>query len=206
MDADCLDHATGPLCDPSSGGCTTLCRADADCDVDAWCNAASESLGHCVSKLDNGAALPAEPMEVASCTALVGERVCRSGVCDLVDQACGYADGNGPCTEDAECRNQSCNAEGICTNDCTNDDQCPVTQYCDATGGCTTKRIDGQPCDRAGQCVVGLCDAAVCGGPYSGMVAGGGGFGCRCNVGMQSGLAGLGVLWLLFRRRKRTLT
>jgi uncharacterized repeat protein (TIGR01451 family) len=110
---DCVGAHQGPICDPVSGSCGTVCRHDADCgNASEWCNAAAGSTGSCVPKLDNGTLLPAAPADVATCSPSVGSRVCASGLCDTADNKCGLANGD-PCTAASQCRIAACTA-GFC--------------------------------------------------------------------------------------------
>src|SRR5262249_27153694 len=129
VDADCTGHS-GNVCDTTSGLCITACHTGADCSPSDWCNAPAGSVGMCTPKLDNGKPLPMMATEVGKCDETVGMRVCKSGVCDKKDDACGYADGDGPCTAangDAVCRSTVCATagpnQGVCVA-CTMDSQC----------------------------------------------------------------------------------
>lgn len=167
--ADCLGHV-GPTCDKSTGACTTGCTIDADCPGIDWCNAPVNGVGACVPKLDNGVSLPSAPPEVSTCTDEVGQRVCKSGVCDSTDdkcglpngagpcvggdvcrsgvcdpndQKCGFADGDGPCTSDAVCRNGSCD---LATSTCAEPAAvCTKDSDCEATEYC---KADGTCADK----------------------------------------------------------
>jgi hypothetical protein len=98
----------------------------------------------CTAKLPNGTPIPTltghTPPLMAVCTPDTGAAVCISAVCDTTDDDCGYADGDGPCTQsDATtvCQSGVCNAGGTCgpgvtctvDSDCTN----PATPVCDPT-------------------------------------------------------------------------
>ncbi len=112
--ADCTGHS-GPICDTTSGLCTTQCTEDSECLSSQWCNAPTGGQGVCVAKLANGTSLPSTPSNVATCSVTVGQRVCISGVCDTTTNQCGDALGHGPCTSSAQC------ITGICD---------PLTQLC----------------------------------------------------------------------------
>ena len=123
-------------CEPGGG-----CNEDADCAGGMWCN---ESLHTCEAKLANGAPVPTDsahtnPTLDGMCTPAAGALVCQSGVCDTKDNECGYANGDGPCSDAdggaAVCRSGTCSQNGTCepptgcnTNaDCTD----PAKPICD---------------------------------------------------------------------------
>ena len=212
-DADCGGHPAGPACDTTSGTCgPRVCHSDVDCAEDAWCNAPPGGSGDCTPKLENGTPLPENPASVSTCTADVGERVCQAGVCDPKDNACGLADGDGPCSGDTSCRNGSCDvATDTCgvTTGCSKDSDCPTNEFCAAGGSCTHNLPDGEACDGANQCGSNACTRQVCGEPF---VASGNGVACNVSAaGGSRGPAGLALLgWLLAvagiaRRRRRGL-
>jgi hypothetical protein len=176
----------------SAGTCGALpdagCAVDTDCATSQWCDTQS---GACVPKLSNGVPVPTvtghSPGLTGVCTMAVGAAVCASGVCDVSDNACGYIDGDGPCTPgDASvsgvsvCRTGICNAGGVCGPPvgCQVDAQCSASQWCNtATGVCSAKlpngtgvptvgghtpALDGQCTTAAGAsvCASGVCDPA----------------------------------------------
>lgn len=231
-DADCVGHAGG-TCDTATGACVDGCLTDADCDAASWCNASGGATGMCVPKLDNGTSLPADPAEVAHCTAAVGMRVCKSGVCDPADDKCGFENGHGPCTDGEVCRSAVCDpkdnkcgladGDGPCANDavcrggtcdiakqvcgssgCKSDDECPATDFCAADGACKPKLPDGQACAGANQCQSGACHEKVC----DSIIATGNGIACAARPGGGAG-DGVAVLGLMLaaagiaRRRRR---
>ena len=156
----------------ASGGCS----ADSDCAGNEWCNI---SIQTCTAKLNNGAPIPTDPGHTSpslngTCTQAAAVVVCVSGVCDPKDNACGYANGDGPCTSadgGAVCRSTICATtgpnQGLCVA-CVMDAQCPVgTPICtpnNVCGNCLQDSdcgdaVSGQVCDAS----TGLC-AAGCRG------------------------------------------
>ncbi len=116
-------------CEPSGG-----CDLDADCTGGKWCN---ETAHVCTSPLANGQPIPNDPPHSsptlsAMCTQAAAMLVCASGVCDT-DNLCGYADGDGPCTDSSTCRSAMCSTNGLCEppGGCNVDSDCATTQYCD---------------------------------------------------------------------------
>jgi MYXO-CTERM domain-containing protein len=184
-DSDC---PSGSVCDTGSGLCVTGCDSDSQCNSTQWCNNPPGGTGTCTPKLPNGTMLPSMPTSVATCNAMVGTRVCLSGVCDTKDNTCGYANGDGPCSSNAQCRNDTCDpttmtcmqpsmsassSSGSMGN-CITDSDCPSNDYCKGgnagTGGnsgagggnCTPKLGIGQSCTRPTECQSGDCTANVC--------------------------------------------
>jgi uncharacterized repeat protein (TIGR01451 family) len=223
MNADCVGHPGGPICDTASGACGVACHSDADCDDASWCNAPTGGSGLCVSKLDNGTKLPATPVNVATCTPVVGMRVCKSGVCDPIDDTCGLANGDGPCGDGMVCRSGACEPTdgkcgrlptGPCTSDavcragscdvatntcaptgCKVDDDCATGDFCKSDGVCTPKRPDGQRCTASNQCLTDACDDQICDG-----LTPSGGTGLTCAAGAATGSGsgpGAGLLGLM---------
>ena len=129
------------LCQPGAG-----CNVDADCEAGKWCN---ESSGACLPLLGNGTRIPTDAPHVGptldgSCTGAAATLVCVSGVCDMRDDECGFANGVGPCTAadaGSVCRSGRCGeagaVQGICVS-CTGDAHCSGdTPVCDLKkGGC----------------------------------------------------------------------
>jgi hypothetical protein len=140
--------ATGPtVCQSGvcskSGTCEAAggCNADADCATGEWCD---ESMHACQSRLANGLPIPTDaahdkPTLTGTCTAPAATLVCQSGVCDVKDNECGYANGDGPCTPGdggaAVCRSGACGASGTCepAGGCNSDSDCtdPTKPVCD---------------------------------------------------------------------------
>jgi hypothetical protein len=102
---------------PVRAGCTV----DSDCPGTDYCDTPSST---CVPKLPNGKGVPSavghDPALTGTCAAGVGAAVCISGVCDAKDNACGYANGDGPCTaaQASVCRSGTClPAATVCGDD-----------------------------------------------------------------------------------------
>jgi hypothetical protein len=196
-------NASG-VCGPANG-----CVVDADCASNKWCSA-----GACVLKLANGTPLPASPVEVSTCSAPVGARVCQSGVCDPKDNECGYATGDGPCASASQCRSGKCD-KAICI-ECTSDDECGAGRMCSPAGACVSRLPDGQPCATASQCLSNACTGGICGasggnGAAAGADSGrleGGGLSCATSGAISSSastgaLVGLGLLAAALGARRR---
>ena len=154
--------------------------------------------------------LPNEPMDVATCTTAVGTRVCSSGVCDTNDDECGFAIGDGPCTNTGECRSGECDMTTmLCvatTTTCTTDSRgCPSGEYC-ADGTCEVKLPDGSMCDASDQCQSDSCVDGVC-ASSNGLISLGGG--CTTegtgpsDGGAAASLFGLMLVAAGLKRRRR---
>jgi hypothetical protein len=126
---------------------------DADCTGGKWCD---ESVSTCTSPLANGAAMPTDaphtnPALDGRCSASAGALVCASGVCDGVDNECGYANGDGPCNATnapTVCRSGACSSDGTCepVSGCNVDADCPAGNWCNVTAHtCTPKLANGAP-------------------------------------------------------------
>jgi hypothetical protein len=109
---------TTGVCGPQA---TPACTMDADCSSTQWCDT---SRSTCTGKLTNGTLLPSvpghSPTLAGRCTVGVGAAVCLAGVCDTMDNACGYANGDGPCTtaHASACRSGTClSPEAVCGDD-----------------------------------------------------------------------------------------
>jgi MYXO-CTERM domain-containing protein len=186
----------------------------------------------CVPKLDNGQSLPNAPASVTTCSATVGMRVCKSGVCDTADNKCGYANGDGPCTDGGVCRSGACDAtdhkcgllpgDGPCSSDavcragtcdalkqtcssgCMSDSDCPANDFCKSDGSCAPKLPDGAACTAENQCKSGACDDHKC----DGLIPSGSGLSCAAApaTGGDGGMALVGLMLAaagLSRRRRR---
>jgi hypothetical protein len=144
---------------------------------------------------------------VATCTATVGTRVCASGVCDPKDNACGLADGDGPCAAGDVCRSLNCNPftkECVATPICTKAAQCPTGEACVA-GECVPRVPDGSACTTSDECQSGDCESGVCNsivatgaGPCAASPSAPGGEG-----GGRAALLGLLLAACGLRRRRR---
>ncbi len=118
------------VCDNGVCGESRQCLEQSDCDVGvSFCDL---TAGVCLPKLPNGAPLPSI-LGIDLCNDLVGALVCASGVCDTIDNTCGYKTGRGPCTDLTAhlCRSGICAEDvGLCV-ECEEDGQCAG-----ATGSC----------------------------------------------------------------------
>jgi hypothetical protein len=171
---DCRSGAcsTSGTCEPSGG-----CNVDADCAGGKWCN---ETMHACVPQLANGTPVPTDtnhtsPTLNGTCTAAAGALVCSSGVCDVHDNECGYADGDGPCTAAdgaTDCRSTLCatsgSQAGLCVA-CLTSSQCSgATPTCGASGTCvecaTSSQCpsDAPNCSAAGMCTTTCMTDANC--------------------------------------------
>ncbi len=94
------------------------CASDNDCSG-GWCKL---STATCNPKLPNERPLPTDPAHTSpvldgKCSIAAATLICVSGVCDTSDNACGFADGTGPCTQGnaaTVCRSGSCKSSGVC--------------------------------------------------------------------------------------------
>src|SRR6185312_9782289 len=74
-----------------------------------------------------------------------------SGVCDTKDNECGYANGDGPCTQGnagTVCRSGMCSTNGNCEpmGGCNVDADCSAGNWCNETAHmCTPKLSNGTP-------------------------------------------------------------
>jgi MYXO-CTERM domain-containing protein len=166
------------VCEPSGG-----CESDADCTGGKWCD---ETTNVCTAKLANSAPVADDPPHTnptlnGTCTAAAGALVCASGVCDAMDNDCGYADGDGPCTSSSGmtvCRSGACSTSGVCepSGGCEYDADCTGGNWCDETSAtCTPKLANGTsiPVDGPhmnptldGECIPAaamlVCESGVC--------------------------------------------
>jgi hypothetical protein len=107
----------GPLCPPCQAG--QGCNVDTDCFFQDWCN---ETARFCQPKLPNGLPLPVDLVHGGAllngqCNPAAAQVACMSGVCDVVDNLCGYASNDGPCTlanGATVCRSGACSPIGLC--------------------------------------------------------------------------------------------
>lgn len=178
----CTTGNAGTVC--RSGSCSNSgvcvnagsCVVDSDCSSSQWCNA-----GSCAGKFANGTAIPVvvghTPVLDGHCTAPAGTTVCTSAVCDISDDACGYANGNGTCdgtSGPVVCRSTICGTTGTNAGKCVacnvNGDCQSPTPACDTDNRCvqctTTSR---QACTGA----TPVCNAtnrtcSPCGGDFGG--------------------------------------
>ncbi len=192
-------NSTG-VCGPTSSGCDT----DANCTGGDWC---MESTHTCTPKLANGVPVPTDKPHVnptldGVCSAAAGALVCASGVCDPKDNECGYAAGDGPCSANAECRDDACDTSAMVCG-CSSDSQCPSSDFC-SSGACVPKGPLGATCTAGDQCQSDICQGGEC------IEVVGTGNGASCAVGPArssggsgaAGIFGLGLVGAAFRRRR----
>ncbi len=132
---------------------TTLigCALDVDCLAGNWCNISQKA---CTPTLSNGVAVPSDLSHVSPvingvCNVNAGKLVCTSTVCDTVDNKCGFANGDGPCTVQnggTVCRSGSCSVSGVCkaSGACLVDADCSGNNWCNiSTKTCTPQLANG---------------------------------------------------------------
>ncbi|MFO0676507.1 MAG: hypothetical protein U0169_08235 [Polyangiaceae bacterium] len=183
----CTNATASTVC--RSGACSTTlvcmpnagCLVDADCTTSQYCDTPTKA---CVAKVPNGGPVPTvaghTPPLAGTCDAPAATASCASGVCDVADQKCGYADGHGTCTTQnaaTVCRSGGCSTTGVCLppSGCVVDADCTSTQYCDTTQRlCVGKEPNGDPIPTlpghappvGGTCTVAaanvVCQSAVC--------------------------------------------
>jgi hypothetical protein len=201
-----------PVC--SMGKCVAGCNQDADCMMGTWCD---ETAHMCKPTVANGMPVPADPSHTetkldGTCTPAAGKLTCQSGVCDQNDNSCGYADGDGPCSSNAQCRDMMCNTTTMkCGVQCMTDMDCDMpdthgtAQFCADDHTCKPKLPDGLACTASNQCVNGDCAANVC----SSVIGSGNGLICAARPGSPASGGGAGLLGLAlaatayFARRRR---
>ena len=148
--------SSAPYCnpDPANGGaCTTTCYSDSDCGAGNWCDA-----GACTAKLPNGSPLPKvaghTPDLDGSCTVAIANAVCLTDSCDPTLLICGFANGEGPCTDSAQCGN------GVCVTSGTNAGKCEPCEHDTTCGGATP--VCNTVTNSCAAC--GLDNSSVCAG------------------------------------------
>jgi uncharacterized repeat protein (TIGR01451 family) len=154
---DCNGHPGGPVCDSTTGACTSGCAMDSDCASDHWCSAAHT----CVPKAANGSPVPNIAPLNGQCTAGNGRRGCVSGVCDLADDICGTPNSRA-CQSAGECRSAVCDSDQKCGR--PNGEPCTVASVC-RTGVCDASdnlcgRINGEACTAGMECRSSACVSA----------------------------------------------
>ncbi|MFO0675712.1 MAG: hypothetical protein U0169_04215 [Polyangiaceae bacterium] len=172
-------HAGG-VCQ-GSGACATTCTLDANCASTQWCDNGASPMALCRADLPNGAAIPTVPTHTppltGACTPEAATAVCESGVCDTTDDACGFTNGQGPCTVltgPLVCRSGACSTDGTCrpANGCNADGDCSSSTYCrTSTHECVPRAPTGSPIPDGGactsgtssRCLSGVCDGTTCG-------------------------------------------
>ncbi len=143
-DGPCTSSTGATVC--RSGVCSAngtceaagACNVDADCPTHEWCD---ESAHACKATLSNGTVIPTDgphtdPTLNGQCTTAAATLVCSSAVCDVKDNECGYANGDGPCTSAngaTICRSGVCGSNGTCgaSTGCNVDSDCPAHEWCD---------------------------------------------------------------------------
>ncbi len=134
------------MCSKSSHVCIAAngCELDADCSSTHFCNTVT-SL--CTPKLADGVHVPTiahhTPALTGACNVSVGAAVCQAAVCDLADDKCAYANGDGACTASTAaelCRSNVCGADKKCG-------------YPDGEGPCTSSNASVT-------CRSGMCSSA----------------------------------------------
>ncbi len=135
------------VCEPA-GGCAT----DADCTGGNWCD---ETTGACTPKLANGTSIPVDmphmnPTLDGECVPDAAMLVCVSGVCDIKDNKCGYANGDGSCTAGnagTVCRSGACSTNGTCEpmGGCNVNGDCPGGTCNTTTHTCEASTVDAGP-------------------------------------------------------------
>ena len=192
----------------SISGTSSGCTADNQCTIAQFCNTQS---GLCVGTLPSGTPVPTitghTPVLDGVCSVGVGESVCDAGVCDMSNDECGLANGNGPCTQSngaTLCQSGACSQNGTCepSGGCNVDDDCAGGQRCDvATHTCTAALDAGADAGEGGADAGDLADAGEGGQaadagepdasePEAGMVgseAGEGGVGAIGSEGAEEG-------------------
>jgi len=144
------DAAGGGSCTPG-----TVCRAAVDaCDVAESC----DTTGHC----------PADAFASAATTCLAAG--CTDGVAQPAQHCDGATD---TCVTQATipCNGFACSG-ATCGTTCTSDANCLSTHWCQPGGLCAPKRIDGQPCASATECMSGACTASFVDADHDGQGTG----------------------------------
>jgi hypothetical protein len=133
----------------SISGTSLGCTADNQCSTAQFCNTQTAT---CTGTLPSGTLIPTisghNPVLDGVCASGVGAAVCDAGVCDMSNNECGLANGNGPCT--------AANGATLCQSGaCSMNDTCEPQGGCNVDGDCT----GGQQCDLSTHLCVALPDA-----------------------------------------------
>ena len=133
-------------CEPAGG-----CDVDADCSAGKWCDESTTP-----ARRRSRTAAPSRPIRPhtnptlnGQCTVAAATLTCLRGVCDVHDNDCGYANGDGPCTVadgGVVCRSGFCTLSGLCgaPGSCDVDTDCSRRDWCDeSTHTCTAKVANG---------------------------------------------------------------
>jgi hypothetical protein len=145
------------------GSASVGCNVDTDCPTAEWCD---EKTFVCLGTLANGAPMPVDinhtnPTLDGTCSSAAAALVCASGVCSISKNLCGYAVGEGPCTDGSVCVSGACSVNGNCmpTGGCNVDGDCSTGFHCDVgLGSCIAP--DAGVAD-AGVADAGVADAGV---------------------------------------------
>jgi len=113
--------AANPFC--SAGGCYAQCQQDSDCGTGNYCG----TDGACHPQTPIGEPVP------GGCSAATAH-TCTVGACDPADDKCGFLNGDGTCSGNAQCRAGVCYASGPEAGKCG---PCSLDTQCDgATPAC----------------------------------------------------------------------
>jgi hypothetical protein len=142
----------------SLSGNASGCTADNQCANAQFCNTQTAT---CVGDLPSGTPIPTitghTPVLDGVCASGVGEAVCDAGVCDMSNNECGLANGNGPCT--------ATNGPTLCQSGaCSENGKCEPSGGCNVDGDCA----GGELCDMATNMCIPLADAGADGGEGGG--------------------------------------
>jgi hypothetical protein len=137
-------NAAAGLCQPAGND---RCVRDADCADTLYC---ALDTFTCAGKLAAGAEMPNDALHSGTCSTVMAQIVCASGLCNATTNTCAATNGTG-CTQAAECVSDVCAADGACGAE------------------------DGQSCTMATSCRSGQCTGGLCGAPASTGSAGAGG-------------------------------
>lgn len=184
-DGYCCDVACSASCQSCSatpGTCTTVTNRD---DVDTCTGASTcDKVGNC--KLKNGQSCNGGTSTCASglCSdSLCCDTSCAGGcdVCNVLPGTCTVVGAGNP-GANPSCSPYLCDGiSSFCPNACVTDADCPVGNYCSASGTCLEQKAQGALCDDragadcrgatcrvcstgAGKCIDGYCCNATCTG------------------------------------------
>jgi len=158
----CCNRICDATCEACSadktGGTDGVCSAvAADTDPDTECTAMDPTTCGVDGTGCNGDG--ANP----GCNLYDSTTVCSSASCAAgMITSQGLCDGTGACSSGATtpCDPYQCDAAGTgCLTSCTSHADCSANSYCDATGSCAAKLVDGAACSDEIQCMSGFCPA-----------------------------------------------
>jgi hypothetical protein len=158
---------------PCTGDCSALCPCVGTLP-DTWCTMRSARSDRCIVGMDCQAVCGAPDGELFDCAAswvyCGAGQSCDAGFC--VDDECASGGPGARCTRDAECLAGHCVA-GACS-DGSYKSACYTGAQCQS-GTCSTGSepftcevgyclgaLEGQPCDKPGDCLAGFCGAGRC--------------------------------------------